>query len=163
MVLRYLLDEHLRGPLRRAIQWHNSRGSYPLDVVRVGDFADLGLGTTDPAILVWAEREERILVSHNRNSLARHLADHLRPGPPVPRNLHHSPPQSPTGSCFVSRGSCLRQRSLGMAGPRGVYPVMQNFSFSSLVNRNEGTLGACFLETAHRQRTIRRPTGNSAK
>jgi hypothetical protein len=84
MVLRYLLDEHLRGPLRRAVQWHNSRGSYPLDVVRVGDLADLQLGTGDPAILLWAEREERILVSHDRNTLARHLADHLEQG-------HHSP------------------------------------------------------------------------
>ena len=43
MVLRYLLDEHLRGPLRRAVQWHNGRGSYPLDVVCVGDFPDLQL------------------------------------------------------------------------------------------------------------------------
>jgi hypothetical protein len=84
MVLRYLLDEHLRGPLRRAVQWHNSRGSYPLDVVRVGDFVDLQLGTSDSAILLWAEREERILVSYDRNTLAKHLADHLDQG-------HHSP------------------------------------------------------------------------
>jgi len=80
VALRYLLDEHLRGPLRRAIQWHNSRGVYPLDVVRVGDFVDLPLGTADAIILLWAEREGRILVSHDRNTLPGHLSDHLRTG-----------------------------------------------------------------------------------
>jgi hypothetical protein len=41
MKLRYVLDEHLRGPLWRAIGRHNSAGVYPLDVLRVGDLADL--------------------------------------------------------------------------------------------------------------------------
>jgi hypothetical protein len=44
MALRYVLDTHLRGPLWRAIQWHNSAGINPLDVVRVGDPSDLPLG-----------------------------------------------------------------------------------------------------------------------
>ncbi len=51
-MLRYVLDEHLRGPLWRAIQWHNSSGVYPLDVVRVGDPADLPLGMEDPALFL---------------------------------------------------------------------------------------------------------------
>jgi hypothetical protein len=80
MVLRYVLDEHLRGPLWRAIQWHNSSGVYPLDVVRVGDPADLPLGTEDPALLLWAEREQRILVTHDPDTMSRHLADHLAAG-----------------------------------------------------------------------------------
>ena len=37
MPLSFLLDEHLRGTLWRAIQHHNARGANPLDVVRVGD------------------------------------------------------------------------------------------------------------------------------
>ncbi len=31
MALRYVFDEHLRGPLWRAVVWHNSSGVYPLD------------------------------------------------------------------------------------------------------------------------------------
>ena len=84
MPLSFLLDEHLRGTLWRAIQHYNSRGVNPLDVVRVGDPEDLPLGSLDPAILSWAEREDRILVSEDRKTLARHLADHLLAG-------HHSP------------------------------------------------------------------------
>jgi hypothetical protein len=79
-MLRYLLDEHLRGPLWRAIAWHNSRGSYPLDVVRVGDFPDLPLGTLDPDLLRWAQREARILVTHDPDTMPGHLADHLHAG-----------------------------------------------------------------------------------
>jgi hypothetical protein len=80
MVLRYVLDEHLRGPLWRAIQWHNRSGVYPLDVVRVGDPADLPLGIDDAALLAWAERERRILVTQDRDSMANHLAEHLAAG-----------------------------------------------------------------------------------
>lgn len=80
MPLRYLLDEHLRVPLWRAIQWHNSSGVYPLDVVRVGDPADLPLGSDDPILLLWAEREQRVLVTNDPDTMPRHLADHLAAG-----------------------------------------------------------------------------------
>lgn len=80
MALCFVLDEHLRGPLWRAIQWHNSSGIYPLDVVRVGDPADLPLGTNDPALLLWAEREQRILVTHDSDTMPAHLTDHLAAG-----------------------------------------------------------------------------------
>lgn len=80
MTLRYLLDEHLRGPLWRAIQWHNSSGVYPLDVVRVGEPPDLPLSSDDPTLLQWAEREQRILVTHDPDTMPKHLADHLAAG-----------------------------------------------------------------------------------
>jgi hypothetical protein len=82
--LRYLFDENLRGPPWRAIQWHNRRGVYPLDAVRVGDLLDLPLGSLDPQIIAWAEAQSRILISADRDTLASHLRDHLAAG-------HHSP------------------------------------------------------------------------
>ncbi len=97
MPLSFLLDEHLRGTLWRAIQHHNARGSNPIDVVRVGDPESLPLGSLDPEILLWAEREERILVSEDRKTLARHLADHLLAG-------HHSP------GIFTIRGTTTLSR-----------------------------------------------------
>src|SRR5713226_1813233 len=84
MVLSYLLDENLRGPLWRALQQHNARGQPHVDVVRVGDHPDLPLGSLDSEILPWAEREGRILVSFDRDTLAGHLEAHLQAG-------HHSP------------------------------------------------------------------------
>jgi hypothetical protein len=82
--IRYLLDEQLRGQLWHALCWHNQRGAYPLDVVRVGDPPDLSQGSTDSEILTWAEREGRLLVSADRKTLLQYFHEHLRAG-------HHSP------------------------------------------------------------------------
>jgi hypothetical protein len=81
MPLRFLLDENLRGgPLWRAILRHNASGIDPLDVARVGDPASLPCGSVDPDILLWAEREGRILVTLDRQTIAGHLAAHLQSG-----------------------------------------------------------------------------------
>jgi hypothetical protein len=80
VAVRYLLDEHLRGPLWVAVQQHNAAGLNPIDVTRVGDPLDLPLGSTDPDILLWAEREGRILVSADRKTMSAHLARHLLAG-----------------------------------------------------------------------------------
>jgi hypothetical protein len=80
MPLAYVLDEHLRGGLWQAIQTHNAGGVHPLDVVRVGDPSDLPLGAADPDILLWAERQGRLLVSRDEGTMKTHLADHLRAG-----------------------------------------------------------------------------------
>jgi hypothetical protein len=50
----------------------------------VGDPADLPLASFDPNILLWCEREERILVSFDKTTLAGHLSSDLQAG-------HHSP------------------------------------------------------------------------
>jgi hypothetical protein len=84
MPLCYVLDEHLRGPLWRALQWHNRQGVYSVDVVRVGDFTDLPLGSQDPTILSWAEREQRIVVTQDPDTMPTHVADHLRAGYHLP-------------------------------------------------------------------------------
>jgi hypothetical protein len=98
MPLRYLLDEHLRGgALWQAIQQHSARGLDPLDATRVGDPADLPLGTSDPDILLWAERNGCVLVSSDKRTIPTHLADHLQAG-------HHSP------GVFLLRTNCTVPR-----------------------------------------------------
>jgi hypothetical protein len=84
MALRYLLDEHLRGILLHAFQQHNARGINPVDVTQVGDPADLPLGTQDPDVLLWCERDGRVVISLDRHTMPGHLAAHLQQG-------HHCP------------------------------------------------------------------------
>lgn len=80
MPLRFVLDEQLRGkPIWGALRRRAALGS-PLDVVRVGDPPDLPLGSSDPEILIWVEREGRILLTEDRRTIGRHLANHLRSG-----------------------------------------------------------------------------------
>jgi hypothetical protein len=80
MPLRYLLDEHLRGVLLHAVHQHNARGVHVLDVLQVGDPPGLPLGSKDPDILLWAERENRVLVTRDVRTLPTHLTDHLKAG-----------------------------------------------------------------------------------
>ncbi len=97
MALRFVLDENQRGLLWRAIVRHNQLGVCPVDVVRVGDPPDLPLGASDPEVLLWCEREDRILVSFDKSTLAGHLTAHLNAG-------RHSP-----GIFMLRRGSRLSQ------------------------------------------------------
>ena len=84
MPLRYVLDENLRGVLWNALQRHNAGGLNPVDVARVGDPPDLPLGTADPDLLLWAEREGRVVVTWDWSTMPGFLAAHLQSG-------HHSP------------------------------------------------------------------------
>jgi hypothetical protein len=94
--LRYVLDEHLRRRLWQAVQRHNGLGVDPMDIVRVGDPPDLPLSSSDPEILLWAERENRILISRDKKTLPGYLADHLSLGRGCP------------GIFIVKRGSKVR-------------------------------------------------------
>jgi len=84
MPIRFVLDENQRGRLWRAVLDHNTQGGHPIDAVRVGDPPDLPLGIDDPALLVWAEQADRILVTADKETMIAHLADHWTAG-------HHSP------------------------------------------------------------------------
>ena len=95
-MLRFLLDEHLRGPLWSAILRHNARGGLPVDAVRVGDPSELPLGSDDPTILLWAEREGRILLTEDVHTMPGHLGQHLQSG-------HSSP-----GVFVVSIGGSIK-------------------------------------------------------
>lgn len=80
MSLRFVLDEHLRGPAWTVIRRYNATAESPLDVVRVGELDCVPLGTHDPAILLWAEQEERILVTRDQSTMKSHLEQHLAAG-----------------------------------------------------------------------------------
>ncbi len=81
MPLRFVLDESVRGGgFWQAIRVHNRGGVDAIDAVRVGDPADLPLGTPDPDVLLWAEREDRIFVTPDVRTAPNHLADHLAAG-----------------------------------------------------------------------------------
>jgi hypothetical protein len=79
-MLRYLLDENLRGMLWRFVVRHNARGGDRIDVVRVGDPGAVPLGTSDPDLLRWCEINERVLVSHDKNTVPGYLREHLATG-----------------------------------------------------------------------------------
>jgi hypothetical protein len=55
-----------------------------LTVWRIGDEGAPPLGTLDPAILIWLEENDFILVTNNRKTMPAHLADHLTAGQHVP-------------------------------------------------------------------------------
>ena len=76
----FLLDEQLRGQLWDACRKHNLQSDLRLDVIRVGDVDDLPLGTLDPDVLAWAERNARILVSRDKATMPDHFGEHLATG-----------------------------------------------------------------------------------
>jgi hypothetical protein len=84
MLVRYLLDENLRGILWGAILQHNRRGLDRIDCVRVGDPEDLPRGSTDPAILGWAARENRVIVSLDKRTMPPHAKAHMEAGGHLP-------------------------------------------------------------------------------
>ena len=95
-MLRFVLDEHLRGPLWSAIVRHNALGGLPIDAARVGDAPDLPLGSDDLAVLQWAEREGRILLTEDVHTMPGYLAQHLQ--------SRHSP-----GVFVISSGFSIRE------------------------------------------------------
>jgi len=81
MPIAFVLDENLRGkPLWHAIRHHNLGGGLRIDATRVGDPADLPLGSPDSDILVWAERADRIILTEDVATFPAELAAHLRWG-----------------------------------------------------------------------------------
>jgi hypothetical protein len=101
-------------PLWSAILRHNTLGGLLIDAVRVGDPPDLPLGCDDPTILLWAEREGRILITEDVRTMPAHLAKHTQAG-------SHSP-----GVFVISAGFSIQQilDSLGLvahAGEAGDY------------------------------------------
>jgi hypothetical protein len=80
MPLAFLLDEHLRGDLWDHIRAHNAGGGPPIDAERVGGPPDLPRGSKDPAILIWAEENGRIVVSRDFSTMPGHFVAHSAAG-----------------------------------------------------------------------------------
>jgi hypothetical protein len=75
--LRFLADENFDGDLLRALL----RRQLDLDVVRV---QDVGLaGAADADVLAWAEREGRVLLTHDVNTVPGHAYARVGAGQPV--------------------------------------------------------------------------------
>lgn len=79
-MVRYLLDENVDLEYRLQLLRHDST----LIVWAINDPGVPSKETPDPAILRWCEEHDFILVTNNRRSMPRHLADHLGAGRHVP-------------------------------------------------------------------------------
>lgn len=73
---RFLLDEHMP----RAVIAAARRLDPAIDFVAVGSESAPPLGALDPDILLWCEREQRLLITNNRKSMPSHIADHFAAG-----------------------------------------------------------------------------------
>ena len=87
---RFLLDEQLRGEvIWWAICGHNAAVAgrhhrHEIRAIRVGDAGAPPLSTSDPSILLWAERANRIVITIDRKTMPKHLADHYHSGRRLP-------------------------------------------------------------------------------
>jgi hypothetical protein len=78
--IQYLIDENLPLHWRKQLLRH----APALVVMRIGDPGAPPLHSTDPALIDWCEENEFVLVTNNRRSMPRHLADHMAAGRHVP-------------------------------------------------------------------------------
>jgi predicted nuclease of predicted toxin-antitoxin system len=77
-VIKLLTDENFDGDILRGLL----RRMPELDVVHV---QDVGLvETPDPKILAWAAGDERILLTHDRDTVPGYAYDRVRAGEPMP-------------------------------------------------------------------------------
>ena len=80
MDIAFVFDEHLLGLPLAAVERHNRGGRHPIDATEVGEPFDLPRRTPDPDLLIWAERNGRIVVTFDRKTMLTHLANHLAAG-----------------------------------------------------------------------------------
>src|SRR5437588_3512480 len=77
-MLRLAADENFNNDIVRGVR----RRHPSIDVVRV---QDAGLqGASDPAILEWAAKSARVLLTHDVSTVTRHAYDRLRSNQPMP-------------------------------------------------------------------------------
>lgn len=86
----YLVDEDTPHAIRDGLLRRQSE----MEVCVVGGEMAPPLGTLDPDILRWLEREGYILISRNRSTMPLHLREHLEAGIHVPGILLLRPQSS---------------------------------------------------------------------
>jgi hypothetical protein len=79
-VTGFLLDEHVPLAIGKQLRVY----SPALRVYRIGDGIAPPITTPDPAILLWIEAHDCLLVTYNRSSMPGHLVDHLAQGRHIP-------------------------------------------------------------------------------
>jgi predicted nuclease of predicted toxin-antitoxin system len=77
-MLRLAADENFNGDIVRGLV----RRKPDLDIVRV---QDAGIsGADDPAVLEWAARQGRVLLTHDVSTITRFAYERVREGKPMP-------------------------------------------------------------------------------
>jgi len=77
-MLRFTADENINNDILRGLLRHKR----DLDIVRI---QDVGLsGADDPAVLEWAAREGRVLLTNDVSTMTRHAYDRVRSGKHMP-------------------------------------------------------------------------------
>jgi predicted nuclease of predicted toxin-antitoxin system len=77
-VLKLVSDENFNRDILRGLY----RRRPDLDIVRVQDIALKA--TPDPDVLAWAAVEDRILLTHDRDTIPNFVYDRVRAGQPMP-------------------------------------------------------------------------------
>lgn len=80
VVIKYLMDENVNPAYANEIR----RRVPELTIRAVGEINTPPKSTLDPAILIWCEEHDFVLVTNNRKSMPVHLADHIAEGRHVP-------------------------------------------------------------------------------
>jgi hypothetical protein len=76
--VRLLADENFHGDILRGLL----RAEPKLDILRVQDTALYQ--ATDPVVLEWAAKEDRILLTHDVQTMTKHAYDRIRAGISMP-------------------------------------------------------------------------------
>jgi hypothetical protein len=80
MSLKYLIDENLRGKFARALLEMGGREGIALDVLETGAAEGPPLGTTDDALILWAQAHGRVIISLDVNTLIDAFTRHTETG-----------------------------------------------------------------------------------
>lgn len=76
-MIRFLLDENFNGKIVRGL-----RARQPdVDMIRVQDTEISGVD--DPTVLEWAAKEERILLTHDLDTMTKYANDRIEQGLPM--------------------------------------------------------------------------------
>ncbi|HWE36610.1 MAG TPA: DUF5615 family PIN-like protein [Isosphaeraceae bacterium] len=77
-MIRFAADENFNGNILRGLRLRRP----DLDIVRIQD-VDLS-GADDPAVLAWAAREGRVLLTHDVATITRYAYERVVAGDPMP-------------------------------------------------------------------------------